>query len=81
MTFADLGQELAVPTEPKALVDLVLGGDWARAVAYFKAEYVDLICNSYRTVAWLYQVVNRPGFDGGSGYMTPTSSRSVFSAA
>jgi hypothetical protein len=25
--------------------------------------------------------LNRPGFDGGSAYMTPTSSRSAFSAA
>src|SRR5580698_1750429 len=57
MTFAAVDQDLPIPTEPKELVDLVAAEEWDRAVAYFKAEFVELVCNYYRTVWWLYRVI------------------------
>jgi LuxR family maltose regulon positive regulatory protein len=56
-SFAAVGQEVALPTEPKELVDLAVAGQWDRVVAHVKLNYVDLVCNHFPTFAWLYRTI------------------------
>jgi hypothetical protein len=47
-SFTAIDQEVAVPTEPAELVQMVVAGEWDAAIAYVRSEYVDLVCNHFQ---------------------------------